>query len=171
MDVATTSWTISRNPHLCPNIKISWGQPPVQSVVRSMREKRWAWEGEASDSTLVDTGLRLCWLVPSWRCAEHLQDPASPGFSCALSRRFVSCSPNIRLSDISLSSLRTFRVFRALKAISVVSGKLHFQHWFFVGANILLYLKFLQTSFKPKTNSVFTFYLIVQQICIVHALC
>ncbi|ELK13651.1 Sodium channel protein type 11 subunit alpha [Pteropus alecto] len=35
---------------------------------------------------------------------------------------FVSCSPNIRLSDISLSSLRTFRVFRALKAISVVSG-------------------------------------------------
>ncbi|KAJ8784062.1 hypothetical protein J1605_008562 [Eschrichtius robustus] len=38
------------------------------------------------------------------------------------SAEFVSYSPYIKGSSISLSSLRTFRVFRALKAISVISG-------------------------------------------------
>ncbi|XP_006910851.1 sodium channel protein type 11 subunit alpha [Pteropus alecto] len=53
---------------------------------------------------------------------SFLRDPWNWLDSIVIATAFVSCSPNIRLSDISLSSLRTFRVFRALKAISVVSG-------------------------------------------------
>uniref|UniRef100_A0ABI7WVX2 Sodium channel protein n=1 Tax=Felis catus TaxID=9685 RepID=A0ABI7WVX2_FELCA len=53
---------------------------------------------------------------------SFLRDPWNWLDSIVIATAFVSYSPSIRASGISLSSLRTFRVFRALKAISVVSG-------------------------------------------------
>ncbi|XP_047731112.1 sodium channel protein type 11 subunit alpha [Prionailurus viverrinus] len=53
---------------------------------------------------------------------SFLRDPWNWLDSIVITTAFVSYSPSIRASGISLSSLRTFRVFRALKAISVVSG-------------------------------------------------
>ncbi|XP_036726303.1 sodium channel protein type 11 subunit alpha isoform X1 [Balaenoptera musculus] len=53
---------------------------------------------------------------------SFLRDPWNWLDSIVFATAFVSYSPYIKGSSISLSSLRTFRVFRALKAISVISG-------------------------------------------------
>ncbi|XP_067610130.1 sodium channel protein type 11 subunit alpha isoform X3 [Pseudorca crassidens] len=53
---------------------------------------------------------------------SFLRDPWNWLDSIVIATAFVSYSPYIKDSSISLSSLRTFRVFRALKAISVISG-------------------------------------------------
>ncbi|XP_060983795.1 sodium channel protein type 11 subunit alpha [Dama dama] len=53
---------------------------------------------------------------------SFLRDPWNWLDSIVIATAFVSFSPYINDSSLSLSSLRTFRVFRALKAISVISG-------------------------------------------------
>ena len=83
----------SRSPHICPNMKISWEQPPVQSMVHSNREWyygtlrwRWAWEGEAPDFTFVDTGPGLCLLVPHGgvQCSHRTEQAQASPVPCLI---------------------------------------------------------------------------------------
>lgn len=152
MDVATT---ISRNPYLCPNIKISWEQPPVQSVVHSNRKWcyetlrwRWAWEGEAPDFTFVDTGPRLCLRV---QCSCRTEQAQAFPVPC-----LVGLCPTYHISRSTASACHPcvhsecLELWKQFQSFQVSHS--NFQHRLLAGENILLYLKFLQMSHKPKAS-------------------
>lgn len=98
-------------------------------------------------------GPRLCLLVPLWTCAVQLQNWASPGFPVPC---FVGLSTIYQMPEAAASVCHPYVLFECSELWkpfqSFQVSHCNFQCWLLVGENVLLYLKGLYMSCKPKTQ-------------------
>lgn len=155
---STTAWAISRNPHLCPNINISREQPPVQSVVHSNREWyyqtlrwKWGWEGKAQGQR-AQAMLFVAFVqdVQMYSVTAELSRPRIFPVLCLVGLYHIHQIPYSTTASVCHPCVPSecLELWKQFQWFQVSHSDL--QHCLLSRRNVLLYLKFLKMSYKPK---------------------